>query len=408
MRSIQSIIKISILTGILSLSSCGSDDGAIISINEPTTYVFEREGSSTVSFSGQTTRIAMATEILSAFSDNTLDQAAIDGMFAHVEGAEDFSETSLNSSDKSVRSKVAASTDYYSANTVESNAIKSDFDALIAEQTASVFPNWETDAMAGVAGNIQVEGGGRIRYVNAKGLELNQVFAKSLIGALMTDQMLNNYLSESVLDEGANREDNDAGVLLEGKSYTNMEHKWDEAYGYLYGASADPTNPNLTIGVDDRFLNDYVGVVNSDENFAGIADDIFNAFKLGRAAIVAGDYAVRDAQAAIIREKISSVIAIRAVYYLMSGSAGLSESTPDMASVFHSLSEAYGFVYSLQFTRNPQTDAPYFTKVEVESMIDDMMGDGDNGLWDATPEALEAIATKIVAELSFTLEQAGS
>lgn len=408
MRSIQPAIILFFLTGILLLSSCGSDDGATISINEPTTYVFERDGSSTVSFSGQTTRIAMATEILSAFSDNTLDQAAIDGMFSHVEGAENFSETSLNDSDKSVRSKVAASTDYYSANTVDSNAIKSDFDALIAEQTTSVFPNWETDAMAGVAGNIQVAGGGRTRYVNAKGVELNQVFAKSLIGALMTDQMLNNYLSESVLDEGANREDNDAGVLLEGKSYTNMEHKWDEAYGYLYGASADPTNPNSTIGEDDRFLNDYVGVANGDDDFAGLADDIFNAFKLGRAAIVAGDYTVRDAQAAIIREKISSVIAIRAVYYLMSGSAGLSEATPDMASVFHSLSEAYGFVYSLQFTRNPQTDAPYFTKAEVESMIDDMMGDGENGLWDATPETLEAIAAKITAAFSFTLEQAGS
>ncbi len=93
----------------------------------------------------------------------------------------------------------------------------------------------------------------------------------------MVDQIVNNYVSTSVLDAGSNREDNDAGTVAEGKSYTNMEHKWDEAYGYAYGTAANTADPNLTIGADDNFLNKYIGRVEGDEDFAGIAAEIYNA-----------------------------------------------------------------------------------------------------------------------------------
>ena len=144
-----------------------------------------------------------------------------------------------------------------------------------------------------------------------------------------------------------------------------MEHKWDEAYGYVYGASVDPANPNATIGDDDSFLNKYVGRVEDDADFTGIADDIYDAFKLGRAAIVAKNYTVRDEQAAILREKISQVIAIRAVYYLQQGKASLEAGTVDYASAFHDLSEGFGFVYSLQFTRNSDSTAPYLSLIHI-------------------------------------------
>ena len=31
------------------------------------------------------------------------------------------------------------------------------------------------------------------------------------------------------------RDDNTNGILSGDKNYTDMEHKWDEAFGYLYG-----------------------------------------------------------------------------------------------------------------------------------------------------------------------------
>lgn len=393
----------------LTIVSCGDDDGGDpgIVIDEPTTYAFIRDGASTVSFSGQTTRIMMAEEVIDALKDNTLSEATIDAMYAHAEGDSDFSDAELNASSKNLRSKTAASSDFFSANTTLANEIKADFDGWIAEQVAEVYPNWAVEATAGNPGFLQEAGGGSTRYINSQGLELNQAFNKGMIGALMVDQIVNNYVSTSVLDAGTNVEDNNAGTVADGKTYTNMEHKWDEAYGYAYGTSLNTATPNNTIGSDDSFLNKYIGRVEGDADFAGIADDIYNAFKLGRAAIVAGDYETRDAQAAIIREKVSTVVAVRAVYYLQQGKAGLEAGTIDYASVFHDLSEGFGFIYSLQFTRQPDSSNPYFTNAEVESMLNDLVGTG-NGFWDVTTATLDDISDDIASKFSFTVEQAGS
>ncbi|WP_438712796.1 DUF4856 domain-containing protein [Aquimarina muelleri] len=407
---IKNLLKSTCLSVVFVLGACSSDDDSTSPIDQvvaPEKYTFERKGESSVSFSGQTTRIAMAEEIVSELKDRTNTEVVLNAMFSHVEGANDFSDTDLNASNKSVRSKVAASKDYFSANTTDAIAIRNQFDGWIKNQVDEVFPNWEITAKAGVAGVIQEAGGGSKRYVDAKGLELNQAFAKSLIGALMTDQALNNYLSTAVLDEADNVVNNDKDVVEEGKNYTTMEHKWDEAYGYLYGTSADKTNPNATIGADDNFLNKYIGRVEADSDFKGIAKDIFDAFKLGRAAIVAKQYDVRDKQAAIIKEKISQVIAIRAVYYLQQGKKALEAPVVDYASAFHDLSEGFGFVYSLQFTRKSDSNTPYFTKSEVQTYIDQLM-EGANGFWDLSPNTLQSISEKIAEKFSFSVAQAGS
>ncbi|MBU2973869.1 DUF4856 domain-containing protein [Zobellia sp. B3R18] len=390
------------------LTSCSSDDNASdmnedIMIDNPTSYSFERDGATTVSFGGQTTRILMAQELLGGFTTNTNTAETLQAMYAHEEGAEDFEDADLNASDKSLRSKTAASADYFSTNATDQALIRADFESWIDGQVNEVFANWNVAAEAGVAG--QLADGERTRYVNAKGLEYNQLFAKGLIGALMTDQALNNYLSTAVLDEGSSRADNDAETVLEGKSYTNMEHKWDEAYGYVYGLNADASNPNADLGADS-FLNEYIGKLEEDSDFAGIADEIFQAFKLGRAAIVAGDYEVRDAQADIIREKISEVIAVRGVFYMQRAKETLAEETPNYGSAFHALSEAYGFIYSLRFTRKPGTDAPYFTKAESEALLEDLMGDGANGLWDVKAETIDMISEDIASRFDFTVAQA--
>ncbi|MBT9190030.1 DUF4856 domain-containing protein [Zobellia russellii] len=390
------------------LTSCSSDDNASdmnedIMIDNPTSYSFERDGATTVSFGGQTTRILMAQELLGGFTTNTNTAETLQAMYAHEEGADDFEDADLNASDKSLRSKTAASADYFSTNATDQALIRVDFESWIDGQVNEVFANWNVAAEAGVAG--QLADGERTRYVNAKGLEYNQLFAKGLIGALMTDQALNNYLSTAVLDEGSSRADNDAGTVLEGKSYTNMEHKWDEAYGYVYGLNADASNPNADLGADS-FLNEYIGKLEEDSDFAGIADEIFQAFKLGRAAIVAGDYEVRDAQADIIREKISEVIAVRGVFYMQRAKETLAEETPNYGSAFHALSEAYGFIYSLRFTRKPGTDAPYFTKAESEALLEDLMGDGANGLWDVKAETIDMISEDIASRFDFTVAQA--
>lgn len=372
-------------------------------IDNPTSYTFERDGESTVNFGGQTTRLKMGDEILSAFKVETNSADKIQSMYAHMEGVMDFEDADLNASDKSVRSKTAASADYFSANATGQALIRADFDGWISAQVTEVFPNWGVAASAGTAG--QLADGSSTRYVSAKGVEYDQLFNKGLIGALTVDQALNNYLSPAVLDAGDNKADNDENVVAEGKPYTNMEHKWDEAYGYVFGLNADPANPNADLGADS-FLNKYVGRVEGDDDFAGIADEIFQAFKLGRAAIVAKDYDVRDAQAELIKEKISEIIGIRAVYYLQQAKVPLAGETPAYGAAFHDLSEGYGFIYSLQFTRKPNSSDPYFTKTEVDAFLTDLMGDGENGLWDVTPATLDNIANAIAERFDFTVAEA--
>jgi len=398
-----------LLAGLTFFSACDNDDDDNTpDVEAPATYEFNRGAASTVSFSGQTTRIQMGEELISGMNSFSNSEQLLLERYRNetADGgdANPFFFDALNESTKSIRSKVAASRDYFSTNTVDATAIKNQFESWISAQVSEVFPNESTLAEPGVAG--QIADGSSTRFVNAQGLEYNQLVNKSLIGALMADQMLNNYLSVAVLDEGTNVEDNDQEVLAEGADYTTMEHKWDEAYGYLYGLSANPATPNATIGEDDSFLNKYVGRVEGDEDFAGIADEIFNAFKLGRAAIVAGEYDLRDEQADIIRVAISEVLAIRAVYYLNQGKLAIENG--NMGTAFHDLSEGYGFIYSLQFTRNPDTGRAYFTKTEVDAFLADLLGDGENGLWDVKPETLEALAAAIAAPFDFTVEQAGS
>ncbi len=380
-------------------SACAPCETAI---DNPATFVFERNGESSISFSGQTTRILMGEEITSAMLDNTATAEQLNAMFAHIEGETDFDDADLNASDKNLRGKTAASFDFFSGNATDQALIRADFESWIQTQVDEVFPSWNEVASEGVAG--QIADGSSTRYITEKGLEMNQVFNKSLIGALMVDQMLNNYISSNVLDPF--EEANDAETLVEDKNYTDMEHDWDEAYGYAFGTAQDLADPRPTIGDDDSFLNKYIGRVEGDEDFAGITDAIYQALKLGRAAIVAKDYEVRNEQAEIIRGLVSSVIGIRAVYYLQQGKNAIE--SEDFGGAFHDLSEGYGFIYSLQFTRKPGTDESYFTKAEVDAFLADLLDDGENGLWNVAPATLDAISDAIAAEFDFTVEQAGS
>lgn len=400
------IFSASIISALL-FASCSSDDTRPIdnTVVPPTTYNFQRGGESTVSFGGQTTRILMGGELKSALLDfDNSTEASLISMYGHEAGNTDFSDSELNASDKNLRGKTAASNDFFAANASESALIKATLEGFISSQVNEVFPNKMTVAAPGVAG--QVADGSKTRYVSANGLEYNQAFAKSLLGALMTDQMLNNYLSPMVLDEGSNRANNDNGITDEGKNHTSMEHKWDEAYGYLYGNSQDKANPNLTIGDDDAFLNEYVGNVSKDDDFSSIATEIFDAFKLGRAAIVAKNYQVRDAQAAIIKANISKVIAVRGVFYLQVGKRKIDEGNREGA--FHALSEAYGFVYSLRFIRNPETNTPLFTRAEVDALLAQLIDPAVNGYWGITSETLDTVSEAVAAKFDFTVAQAAN
>ena len=343
----------------------------------PSEYEFTRSGVSTVFYTGQTARLKMAGEIHSAFSDTSKSEADVLAMFNDGTG---FSDASLNSSGKNIGGKTASSS-YASA------SVKPQIQAFITRVVNDVFPYYNDDAEAGKAGKY-TDPGGRTVHIDAKGFEMNQIFTKSLMGALVTDQIINSYLWRGKLDSGSNIANNDNLVFeytSPGESTANitkMEHYWDEGFGYLYGEDSQYSQ-DLGNGV---LISKYGGK----GDVPGLEKELYDAFKLGRAAIVAGDYDLRDKQAKIIKVAVSKIIGYRAAYYLRSGGSKIDSGK--WADALHALSEGYGFVLSLQFTMKDDGN-PYFTNAEVNDMLSDL--EKDNGFWSRTSAELNTMADKI-------------
>tara|TARA_B110000438_G_C15724281_1_gene611240 strand:- start:291 stop:1265 length:975 start_codon:yes stop_codon:yes gene_type:complete len=293
-------------------------------------------------------------------------------------GSVDFNGTTidLDASEKTLGGKTA----YYGSATV-----KPRYDAMITEAANVVFPAWNNGdfAEAGIAGE-HTGVGGRTVYVDAKGLEIIQGFTKGLIGGLCVDQIVNGYLSTTKLNSGGN----DASGLGAG-AYTDMEHYWDEGFGYLYGLEADIEAPTY-LGNNSVLLNKYAGQVN-DEGDVNM-NTVYNAFKAGRTAIINQDYTERDLQAAIVKEHVSKILGVKASYYLRKGAAIISGTSADMAEFFHSVSEGYGFILSLQFALDGSGNHIY-SNTEVNTMLDTLMN--GNGLWEIDAATLTSMADDI-------------
>jgi hypothetical protein len=388
----------SLSIALFTLTSCSDNDDTVQenSLSVPQTYTFERNSATTVDFGGQTSRILMLEELGSyikghAAAGTVVDVATLENMYANTNNP--FSTSDLNTSGKQLKDKTAASKDYFvnfggGGSSAEQVEIRSKFEAQFLKANEASQGNV---AVAGTAGSYV--DGSSTRLFAANGVEPQQILLKGLMGACLMDQVLNNYLSVAVLDESTNRVDNTNKVVVAGKNYTNMEHKWDEAYGYIYGAGGG------------KFWDSYINQVDADVDFNNVKADIELAFRKGRAAIVANDYAVRDAQIKIIKEQLAKVPAVRAVYYLKSGKAKLI--TDNGAKAFHALSEAYGFIMALRYTNNPSTDAPYLSKAEVNAILADLEA-GTNGFWDVDylNANIDAMANTIATRFGFTVAQA--
>jgi hypothetical protein len=359
-------------------TSCDDDDNndpVVPAIQAPDTYSFERNNESTVSYSGQTTRLEQADELYAALNSEGSTAAALDLMFNGSDGSSaGFANDLLNGTSKIIGSKTASSTLAGSATTKER------FNQYIADFASNVAPNWNMDAAPGMPGSITSPDGGSTYQINAMGQELDQLFFKGLIGAFTLDQIVNNYIHPNQLDSGTRIDDNDNGVLSDGDPYTDMEHKWDEGFGYLYGQEGDLDDVGATVGSmpagSGNLLMKYFKKVNADGGYEpGIGQTVYDAFIMGRTAIVNRDYDLREAQADIIQVELSKVVGYYAIHYLNDYLAKVEEG--NVAKAHHSLSEAYGFILSLQFTNNGN-DEPYMSKGDVEYFLDTYFADFHN------------------------------
>ena len=331
-------------------------------------YNFLYNGSSTVVYGGQTTRLQMASEMGSALYDPSTTYLQLQGMFEN--SGSYFSDPALNASAKKIINKTATST---AVSPAVQLAIHASFDSWFLDYATNVAPIVGTTTMAasgsaGMAGN---------RELNAKGMEYDQIISKSLIGALCLDQVVNGYLSDAKIGDNV---DNTFRDPQNNNNATDMEHNWDQAFGYVYGKFG-PDNLTGDLGTDGllgKYLNKYP-LYNQ---------VVFNSFKRGRQAIVENCSYVRDLEAQIIKESLSKVVLLRAEHYLREA-AFSNVLSPDY---FHALSEAYGFILSLQFTHT-YSGIAYFTNNEVNNMLSTL--ETGNGFWDRTDTELIAMADVI-------------
>ena len=367
------IYKSMLLSLAIFVFSCDSDDDndnqGSNTIVAPSSYEFTRDGASTVSFGGQTTRLTQAEELYSALNSNESTASGLDLMFnGDGNGSAGFADESLNGTSKIIGSKTSASTLAGSA------ATKQRFDDMISDYAANVVPNWNQDASAGVPGAISTPDGGSTYHLNAAGQELDQLFFKGLIGAFTLDQIVNNYIHPNQLDSGSRIDDNDNDVLSGDNTYTDMEHKWDEGFGYLYGLEGDNlANAGASPSGNGSLLMKYFKKVDEEGGYEpGIGQVVYDAFIMGRTAIVNKDYDLRDQQAAIIKVELSKVIGYYAIHYMNDYVAKLEAG--NVAKAHHSLSEAWGFLLSLSFTNNGN-DEPFMDRATVEYFLDNYLGD---------------------------------
>ena len=358
----KNLFKLVALSGAIILSSCSKNDPDPVacSVEAPAEYAFNHEGTSTVSYSGQAGRLATAKSVYDALNaDVTIDRAALD-LIIDNDNSKLITKTAENDANRQmVIDHLNGILDTYCAN---SGAYEAGTVAAIG--TAGLWDGYELDA---------------------RGWEGDQQYAKMLIGALCLEQVNYDYLTKMDVD-------NTDRAYSDGNVYTKREHYYDEAYGYVYGLDDNDLDAEINNGL---LLGKYLNKHNASNAYSGVdyRQRVYDAFKLGRQAVVEDCAEELERQITEINHCLSKVVAWHAQDYLSSAATELGT-----ADFHHSISEAWGFIYSLQYTKID--GAPIFSHAEVMSMISTLDA-GNNGAWDLEATTLNDMAATINSAVTF-------
>ena len=364
----KQILYLLIILVIVSSTSC-TEENETPQLQVPNTYSFERNGQSTVSFSGQLDRRdmlnAMKSEVGKGDQGEEVNSQALLNMFANENNP--FASADLNTSGKELEDKTfLADVQWFKDLFVE------------AENTSKAYVANPTEAADGVAGRIERGTSGKFILVNEKGWEYTQFVEKGLMGAVFLHQIYNTYLTD---DRIGNQVENE--TLVEGKNYTAMEHHWDEAFGY-YGAPTDfPRNDQ------DKYWAKYAGpALDTSPEQLDIYGALKEAFLTGRAAIAAGEMAIKNEQIDALYKQLELMVAATSLHYINNAKADLSAN--DMGSLFHDLSEGYNFVMALKY--HPEKK---ISQADINSILNTDFGtDGD--FWTVSVSSLNNAIDKII------------
>lgn len=327
----------------------------------PTTYTFTHSsGNSTVDYSGQTDRLNQLREMMvyvKSGKDAAINAQAIDDMFANTggNGAGNFSFTST----KQLKDKCFS---------LDVTLIESFFDSV-----ATASNSFASAAQNGQAGTLS---SGSSEYLfSSNGIEYAQFIEKMIMGAVFEYQTLNVYFGSEKMSA-----DNTTAVdPSTGKYYTQLEHHWDEAFGY-FGV---PTDFPTTSASDfwGKYCNSQNGTLSSN---AVMMDN----FLKGRAAISNSVLGDRDAAIANIRDMWERIAANQAMAYI---DQAISYFGTDQAKFLHVASEAYAFTFCLRY-------APVETRNMTTEEVNATLAQFGTNFWNLTVQDLQAIKATLDAK----------
>lgn len=281
----------------------------------PTTYNFTN-----VNYSGQTYRLDMMTALATYMkTGNTqftvLSASQMKNMYANA--GSPFGDSTLDNCGKQIKNKVYAA---------DQAMFELFMDSLALASTSTV------NGSNGVAGVVVSSADPSKKYLcDANGIEWTQVIEKGIMGACFYYQATAYYLEEGQIGAGV-----DNTIVTAGEG-TDMEHHWDEAFGY-FGVPIDfPTN---TTGI--RFWGKYCNERNA---LMGTNATMMDAFIRGRAAISNNDHTTKYNQVAIIRQNWDKYLAATVISYLNKAKTNIT----DDAQRNHALSEAIGFLIAMKY-----------------------------------------------------------
>lgn len=230
-------------------------------------------------------------------------------------------------------------------------AVADQFGELADSLMMSSQANFTTIASNGVAGYLNN------RHFSANGLEYAQILEKGLYGAMMYDQMVDDYLRPT--QAGAqNPNGNNSGQVSNYATHgTDRQHRWDEVFGYLGANPLTYPNTSNTSNGDGSFIANYTFDFSDEiEAAMGInpAKKLMEAFVFGRSVLKAGEAATANAEttneayyeAARADVKLYTEVGLAAAAYHYLNDAISDASDADK---IHHLSEALAFIYALSF-----------------------------------------------------------
>ncbi len=393
------MLRILPLLLIITLPSCKEDDSEAAATLPPTTYTFASrfvDGEQSVSYSGQIFRHLLIHDLDAEIAG--LTEALDEGSLIPTEGEVrdrllfffDFDAEVAGELPHNVSTEPAASQTAYGE--VSSKDLRG---KLAGNDALGQHREWNTDGVTGwtpgvtptelvvswmetldalavdrANGVVPMDPMGQpitAVHVTAEGLNLRQLTQKFLLGAIAWSQAADDYLDDDEADKGLLA---DNTVAVEGKPYTELEHAWDEGFGYFgaartYGDYTDEQIADARYADADEdgsidLLSEYswghsVNASKRDHGAKVVTDysaGAFEAFLAGRHAIAEGaDVETIAAHRDAVLWNWERAIAATVVHYINDVLQDMSAVDYDFYAHAKHFSELKGFALSLQFNR---------------------------------------------------------